>query len=252
MRTAQIVIALAVSVPIVGIGYSSDSNAAPVALQYATATYSQPGGWGPGNTIDGNFNTAWAIARCESTTSCFNTRADAQTIVWETKNNLTVNATTPLEFRLDHHVGFAAPDHNLGRFRLSYTTDDRSLFADGAETGGDVTANWELIDPVSISSMSGETFTILSDSSVLVSGGSNLYSTYRIAATLAAVGITGFRLEALKDSSLPFGGPGRQATNGNFTLSEFSITPVPLPATAWLIGSGLLALLGLVRSNRSK
>lgn len=33
-------------------------------------------------------------------------------------------------------------------------------------------------------------------------------------------GITGFRLEVLTDSSLPFNGPGRQPTNGNFVLTE--------------------------------
>ncbi|MDP7572097.1 MAG: hypothetical protein QF391_10875, partial [Myxococcota bacterium] len=47
------------------------------------------------------------------------------------------------------------------------------------------------------------------------------------------VGITGVRLEALSDPSLPAEGPGR-AKNGNFVLNEFTLSAVPLtdPAAA--------------------
>lgn len=248
----------ALAVLIVGMGEVPDSNAAIVDLQNATATYSQinpdfPGLWSASKTIDGTRSgafTSWAIARCEGSPVCGNTHTKPETIVWETKHDLTVNATTPLEFKLYHGDFVPSPDHNLGRFRLSYTRDDRSLFADGMDNGGDVSANWVVIDPVAFSSTTGETFTKLGDSSLLVSGGSNFNSTYRIAATLAAAGITGFRLEALEDSSLPFSGPGRATPNGNFALSEFQLTTVPVPASLWLISSGVLALFGLARSRR--
>ena len=52
-------------------------------------------------------------------------------------------------------------------------------------------------------------------------------------------GVTGFRLEALKDPSLPFGGPGRQATNGNHHLSEFVVSTVPEPQSALMLAIGL-------------
>ena len=35
--------------------------------------------------------------------------------------------------------------------------------------------------------------------------------------------ITGIRLEVLEDPSLPFNGPGRQPTNGNFVLTELML-----------------------------
>src|SRR5262249_47112084 len=37
-------------------------------------------------------------------------------------------------------------------------------------------------------------------------------------------GITGIRLEALTDPSLPFNGPGREPLNGNFHVAEFTVS----------------------------
>ncbi len=71
------------------------------------------------------------------------------TAVVETVTDLGFVQGTVLTFTLEHlrNVG-----HNLGRFRLSVTTDDRSLFADGLQSGGDVTANWIVLDPLTFSS----------------------------------------------------------------------------------------------------
>jgi hypothetical protein len=114
------------------------------------------------------------------------------------------------------------PGHLLGRFRWSVTTDDRSTYADGLPIGGNVTANWTVLkDPV-MQIPTGMTFAELSDNSILLAGdhpGEGLYQlTYR--STLS--GITGIRLEAMNDPSLPGGGPGFFG-NGNFVLTLSSI-----------------------------
>jgi hypothetical protein len=64
-------------------------------------------------------------------------------------------------------------------------------------------------------------FEKLDDASLLVSGQLG-QETYRLRAKCPLPAITGFRIEALDDSSLPSNGPGR-APNGNFVLSEFRV-----------------------------
>ena len=130
----------------------------------------------------------------------------------------------------------------LGHFRLSVTTDDRSTFCDGLPTGGDVTANWTVLDPSSLSTSSGEILTDLPDHSIMVSGPLLNTDVFTITAPTTLAGITGIRLEALTDPSLPFNGPGRQPDNGNFVLSEFSVSiaPIPEPSALALLTDGIL------------
>ena len=227
MKVIQRILVLFVSV--LGASTSVFADGTPITLQNATATYSQmsipPGLWSASNTIDGNESgsfTSWAICENECPTSTENTAA--QTIVWETQDDLRLNPGSQITFRLYHRDGIPVGGHNLGRFSLAYTNDDRSLFADGENIGGDVLANWVAIDPESFSSSGGEAFTKLPDLSLLVSGGSNNYPVYEVTALLSPVApITGFKLEALEHPSLPFEGPGRQVVNGNFHLSEFVV-----------------------------
>lgn len=240
------------ALPILGLSFTTQSHSANVALQNATATFTQgpPNGgpWLPSQTIDGvitGVNTSWAIYRSDPDAQ------QAETIVWETSTDLMLDGSTPLRFALHNHEILATPGHNLGHFHLSYTTDDRATFADGFAIGGDVTANWVVIDPISTSSTSGELLTILPDSSILVSGGSNAFPTYAVNSLLAVNGITGFRLEVMKDDSLPHGGPGRNPDNGNFHLSEFVVSPVPEPSTYAMLLAGL-GLLGFVVRRRKE
>jgi hypothetical protein len=65
--------------------------------------------------------------------------------------------------------------------------------------------------------------TVLSDDSVLVVPNALIPMAYTVIADTALTGITGVRLEALKDPSLPFDGPGMQTVNGNFVVSEFQM-----------------------------
>jgi hypothetical protein len=138
------------------------------------------------------------------------------TAVFETSTDI---SASQLDFKLYQLWGGA---HNLGRFRLSYTTDDRSTFADGLNSGGDVTANWTVLTGATISGTGGETFTVLGDNSILVSGNNPATTVFSLSFSGSFSGITGIRLEALSDASLPFSGPGRQA-NGNFTLTEITL-----------------------------
>jgi hypothetical protein len=220
---------------------------ANVLLQNATATYSQTGisgNWFVRNAIDGLYptglNSGWAIAQDGGFVT------NPQTAAFETVTDIGSAAGTLLTFNLFHYFDFNNAQygpHNSGRFRLSVTTDDRSTYADGLQTGGDVTANWTVLTPTSVSSSNGSTLTVLGDGSVLASGANNIPDVYTVQAISFLTGITGIRLEMLADDSLPDGGPGR-ATNGNFVLTELTLvaSAVPEPSSIVLALSGVAGL----------
>lgn len=94
--------------------------------------------------------------------------------------------------------------------------------AGGGESGG-----WALLEIVSLNAASGATLTRQSDGSILVSGNNPPTDRYTVVARTGRSGVTGFRLEALPDPSLPGGGPGR-SPNGNFAASTFAVDCAPL------------------------
>lgn len=218
------------------------AQGAPVTLQQPTATFSQAS-FSIADAIDNGPSSGWAIHP---------NVGSPQTAVFETATDLFTSGGT-LTFTMAQNFGSG---HTIGRLRWSATTDDRSLFADGLSSGGDVSANWVVLDPVSLASANGATLTELGDNSILVSGVSPSVDTYTISATTLLAGVTGLRLEVLKDLSLPANGPGRQPSNGNFVLTNLIVdaTPavVPLPPALMLMGTGLLGMLGFVRTNRSR
>ena len=89
-----------------------------------------------------------------------------------------------------------------------------------------------MLEASQMKSAVGASFKQLEDRSILVSG-TNGKDTYTVVAVTDLQDITAVRLEALADSSLPAGGPGR-ALNGNFVVSEFKLSAGPLsdPAKA--------------------
>lgn len=227
------------SVLILGTG-SGLASATSVPLFNATADFSQAN-FGIGEAIDGFITNAdgWAI---------FDGATSARTGVFETGVDPTFAGGTLFTFVLSQM--FSDAQHNVGRFRLSYTLDSNLLFADGLQTGGDIVANWVVFDPLSAVASNLSTLTELGDNSILASGIPNGNGTYTITASTLATGITGFRLETLLDASLPTSGPGRHPTNGNFVLTEFAVdavaaqqsTAVPEPGTMGLLLAGLGAL----------
>lgn len=85
---------------------------------------------------------------------------------------------------------------------------------------------WTVLAPASAVSKGGATLTKQDDGSMLASGKNPSPDTYTVMADTKLTGITGFRLEVMADPRLPSDGPGR-VYNGNFALSEFSVTASP-------------------------
>ena len=101
-------------------------------------------------------------------------------------------------------------------------------FAEWEKThaGRPVPATWFIADITTMRSWGEATLTKKDDGSILV-GGTNPPRealTFTIQTTLK--GVTGLRIEALKDPSLVKNGPGR-ATNGNFCLTDLKVTAGP-------------------------
>ena len=82
---------------------------------------------------------------------------------------------------------------------------------------------WHVLDVVSFESSGGSSHTILDDKSVLVGGKKPDRDTYTVVCETQVPDITGFKLEALTDPSLPGNGPGRYA-RANFVLYDFAVT----------------------------
>lgn len=81
---------------------------------------------------------------------------------------------------------------------------------------------WTLLPPTNIVSKAGTVFRAMEDGSALAEGANGTRDEYLIVASKPAGMVTGLRLEALADPSMPRGGPGR-AENGNFALSRIRI-----------------------------
>lgn len=232
-------------------GFVPTGIASLVTLQQPTATFSQNFGganYSVSKAIDGitNDDRGWAVAP-----DPFTSTIPSQTAVFETSVDVGFVSGSLITFSiLQAHSN---PGHNLGRFRLSVTTDNRSLFADGLDNGGDVTANWTVLNPSGFVSANGATLTKLGDFSILASGANPSPDTYTITAPTTLTGITGIRLEALEDPSLPYNGPGRFGENGNFVVSELTmdIAAVPEPSSIALLAIGSIALAAYHRSRRS-
>jgi hypothetical protein len=128
------------------------------------------------------------------------------------------------------------------------------LFADGLPAGGNVGDDsiWTVLTPLTAASALGATLTINPDNSVLASGVETLGDTYTVTADTALTGITGIRLRALADASLPADGPGRTAGDGNFIVTNFAVSQaaVPEPCTLALLASSLIGLLAYAWRKR--
>jgi hypothetical protein len=88
---------------------------------------------------------------------------------------------------------------------------------------------WHVLEPANFKSEAGATHTILDDQSILVGGKLDDNDSYSVTVRTELRGITGFRLEALLDDSLPGKGPGRQTqgNRANFVMTEFRVKACP-------------------------
>ncbi|MEE2888186.1 MAG: DUF1549 and DUF1553 domain-containing protein [Planctomycetota bacterium] len=85
---------------------------------------------------------------------------------------------------------------------------------------------WQSISPSRFQSTGGASAKTQDDNSILVTGKNPRFDTYKVELETDAGLLTALRVEALPDASMPRRGPGR-AVNGNFCLTNLSITAAP-------------------------
>jgi eukaryotic-like serine/threonine-protein kinase len=126
-----------------------------------------------------------------------------------------------------------AKARSLAEQRLSHAPDDEVAITALAEALPDavVSRGWTVLQPTTMTSVAGVALTRLPDGSVLAGGLNPPVDTYTVEAVTPFAGITGIRLEALADPSLPHRGPGR-ADNGSFLLNGIRLTVVTDPKAA--------------------
>ncbi|MEW4488462.1 PSD1 and planctomycete cytochrome C domain-containing protein [Thalassoglobus sp. JC818] len=82
---------------------------------------------------------------------------------------------------------------------------------------------WHVLEPVKFESKNGSDYRILPDSSILLTGEAPNKDTYTASFSTDLKEITGFKIEALTDDSLPGKGPGRgDAKRPNFVAHELT------------------------------
>ncbi|HXJ55797.1 MAG TPA: lamin tail domain-containing protein [Verrucomicrobiae bacterium] len=205
-----------------------------VPLQNATADFSETAR-GVNLAIDGNPNTTgWGLFEAQD----YSPKGRGAMAVFETVTNLGYADGTRLVFTLRHGL---PGQLSLGKFRLSATSDDRGEFADGLISRGDIVANWVPLHPLSATAAAGGVMNINSDGTILVSGPSPATNVYTVTVITALQNITGFRLEAMEDTSLPSFGPGR-AGNGDAVLTDFAVQAAPATLTHLIDAGGAGAL----------
>jgi hypothetical protein len=84
------------------------------------------------------------------------------------------------------------------------------------------TLRWKILKPTHVAGTGDVTLTEAPDGSILASGQNPAETVYTIEAPASLARVTAIRLEALPDTSLPKGGPGRDVY-GNFQVNEIEI-----------------------------
>ena len=208
------------------------SHAVMIPLQNPTATVEQ-GGFPITNTLTDN-TSGWA------------TSSAASIGVYEIVTPLT-SPNNIFTFTLKSQAT-GIPNHVLGKFRLSVTTDTQPLSAGSG--------SWTVLVPDSASAINSNPVQVLAGNVLEATDVNAATDTITVASTLAGLtGITGFRLEAIQDGGIGnYPGPGIPGNN-NFVLTYFEVDavafviPVPEPSSFLLLGLGML---GFVKHTRQK
>lgn len=138
----------------------------------------------------------------------------ARTLTVETQSDTSI--TKSFAITLAHRGG--GSQQQLGRFRLAYTQDPRGSF-------GPTTGNWTVLD--SNAGAFRDWFgtaeaTPQPDGSWRVTA-ATIRADYLVEYPASVTGVTGLRLEAMLDPSLPANGPGFE-TSGDFLLTEIQLS----------------------------
>jgi mono/diheme cytochrome c family protein len=131
-------------------------------------------------------------------------------------------AVTPTE---EQSARLAALDGKLKGLREAFWKPLPELAAQQSAWEGELAARkqWQPLRSESAVAASGATLKHRADGAVVVSGARAERDTYTLTLPLPAEAVTSLRLEALKDPSLPNGGPGREATDQNVVTSELTV-----------------------------
>lgn len=208
---------------------AAEGVTAPITLQNATADDSEAY-YDVSETIDGDYSGARRQGWSPGSIS------QPATAVWETQTDLL--GVSDLTFTMYHLFDYIT-EHFPRRIRWSVTNDDRSQFADGAQNGGDVTANWVELSDFVITGPEGLTFTVLEDNSILLGGTIPATGVITMQASSIISGVTGIRLEALVDDE---SGRTGWARGNDFVLTELELDAVSVsePNSLMLFFSMLL------------
>jgi hypothetical protein len=135
----------------------------------------------------------------------------------------------PTESEIDHCLPLLdAYDQDVQKVSVPVAEREKLLDAQQPawESRYQGTVVWHETVPVEMVSAGGATLSGQAGGAILVGGKTPEKDKYTITLETDLTGITGIRLEALSDGSLPAKGPGR-ADNGNFVLSEFQLAAAP-------------------------
>ena len=173
MKTRKHILPLAAAMGTLVLAATS-ANAAVVTLQNPTATNSKA-----------SFEVAGSIDGLKGGGGWFPNTGNTETAVYETTVDLGLSNLSPNFYQ--------RPGFEFESLRISVTQDDRSTFADGLANGGDVTATWTVLTPLTASGP------ILGDGSIDLTGapspGGDDPGDDWMTATTPFGGITGFRVE---------------------------------------------------------
>ncbi len=111
---------------------------------------------------------------------------------------------------------------------LAETTPEIAERQRAWETGiRDAERAWTVLAPRAATATNGVRLAVQPDASILASGPNAEQTTYTATFETTGEGLTGLRLEALPDPSLPRGGPGRDAY-GHFRVTGLAVSIAPL------------------------
>jgi hypothetical protein len=105
---------------------------------------------------------------------------------------------------------------------------------------GAASASWTTLHPLRAAATGGVKLEPGPDESIRASGPNAELTTYTIEMRTSLLGVTGLRLEALPDPSLPKGGPGRDAY-GHFRVTGFRVEVAPAVGAGATAGASAAA-----------